>query len=75
MPEKSKIAVVTGGASGIGEACCRLLASRGKRVVVADIDEERAMHVARHIGAMPVRVDVADEKSVLDGLRQIDRDR
>lgn len=37
-----RCAVVTGGASGIGEACCALLAERGAKVVVADRNAERA---------------------------------
>jgi len=53
------IAVVTGGASGIGEACVCDLAARGARVVVADIDEERAQAVAWSIpNAAAGRVDV-----------------
>ncbi len=43
---EGRIAVVTGGASGIGEACARDLAERGAQVVVADIDEPRAQSVA-----------------------------
>ncbi len=43
---EGRIAVVTGGASGIGEACARDLAARGAQVVVADVDEPRAQAVA-----------------------------
>ncbi len=43
---EGRIAIVTGGASGIGEACARDLAARGAQVVVADIDEPRAQAVA-----------------------------
>jgi NAD(P)-dependent dehydrogenase (short-subunit alcohol dehydrogenase family) len=41
-------ALVTGGASGLGEATARLLAARGARVVVLDLDEERGPAVAAH---------------------------
>jgi NAD(P)-dependent dehydrogenase (short-subunit alcohol dehydrogenase family) len=64
-----KVAVVTGGGSGIGEACAKLMARRGAKVVVADIDAEPAEAVAKTIAsdggeALAVRVDVADAASV-----------
>ena len=42
--------IVTGGASGIGEACARQLADLGSKVVVADLNEERGKQVAEEIG-------------------------
>ncbi len=47
-------ALVTGGASGIGAACARQFAAAGARVVVADVDLERATRVAKEIGAPAV---------------------
>ena len=62
---EGRIAVVTGGASGIGEACARDLADRGARVVVADIDEARAQAVAASIpGAVAGRLDVTQPDDV-----------
>ncbi len=62
---EGRTAVVTGGASGIGEACARLLAARGARVVIADIDEARATAAASGIpGARAVRLDVTREDEV-----------
>ncbi|HEV7525263.1 MAG TPA: SDR family NAD(P)-dependent oxidoreductase [Acidimicrobiia bacterium] len=60
------VALVTGGGSGIGEATARLLATRGARVVVADVNESAARSVAADIGAAAVAigVDVADAASV-----------
>ncbi len=56
---EGRIAIVTGGASGIGEACARDLAARGARVVIADIDEARANAVAGSIEhAIHARLDV-----------------
>ena len=60
------VAVVTGGGSGIGQATARLLAERGARVVVADVNADAAQATAAGIGAAAasVRVDVADGASV-----------
>lgn len=54
-----KVAAVTGGASGIGAACCRMLAARGARVAVTDRDLPRAEAIAREIGGIAVAHDVA----------------
>ena len=51
--------IVTGGASGIGEASARLLANAGSRVVIADRNEERGQAVASELGGLFVRCDVA----------------
>ena len=50
--------LVTGGASGIGEASARQLASAGSRVVIADLNEERGQAVASELGGLFVRCDV-----------------
>ena len=51
--------IVTGGASGIGEACARQLAAAGSRVVVADLNEEKGGAVASEIGGLFVKCNVA----------------
>ncbi len=58
-----KIAVVTGGASGIGEACVRLFAQRGAQVVVADLNVERAAAVAAEIDGLAMQLDVTDAEA------------
>ena len=63
MNQSSLVAVVTGGASGIGAACCRELARRGCKVAVADIDNAQATRIANEIGGAAFAVDVADESS------------
>ena len=57
-----KIAIVTGGASGIGLAAARRFAGCGARVVIADIGEGEG--VAREVGGRFVRTDVRDPRSV-----------
>ncbi len=56
-----KIAVVTGGAHGIGRALCMRLAQDGIKVVVADLDEAAAKIVATDIEGVAVKVDVGNE--------------
>lgn len=59
------ISVVTGGASGIGAACARLLAARGARVAVVDRDLARAEALAQEIGGRAFPVDVGSEESLI----------
>src|SRR5690606_23174850 len=57
-------AVVTGGASGLGEASARALAAKGAKVALFDLNEERGRAVAEEIGGIACKVDVSDEASV-----------
>ena len=59
-----KVAIVTGGASGIGAAVVRELAAGGAKVVVADMDEDRAATLASEVGGKAFRVDVTDAEAV-----------
>ncbi|MBM3394585.1 MAG: SDR family oxidoreductase [Betaproteobacteria bacterium] len=70
----ARIAVVTGGASGIGQACCQVLASKGWRVVVADIDEAGAKRVAAEVGGVSSRLDVGDEAGTRQEAARIERE-
>ncbi len=64
MKLAGKHAVVTGGANGIGRALARRFAAEGGRVVVADLDRERASELAAEIGGLAVAADVGDEASL-----------
>ena len=69
MTDEVKVAIVTGGGSGIGAATARAVAERGMRVAVADIDHAAAEKVAAllesdHLAAVPVRVDIGDSGSI-----------
>jgi 3-hydroxybutyrate dehydrogenase len=59
-------ALVTGGASGIGEACVRGLAARGARVTVADIDQQAADALAAQVGGESWVVDLTDTAALAD---------
>jgi len=61
---KDCVAVVTGGASGLGEACVRLITAGGGRAVIADLDGERGTHLAADLGALFVKTDVTSEAGV-----------
>ena len=61
--ELNGVAVVTGGASGIGAACCRELAARGARIAVIDRDQ-RGAAVAGEVGGRAWIADVADEAAL-----------
>jgi NAD(P)-dependent dehydrogenase (short-subunit alcohol dehydrogenase family) len=69
---EAMIAVVTGGASGIGAACCRDLARRGYSVVVLDRDMARAQAVAAEIGGHAALGDVGDEAGMKDAAARIE---
>ena len=57
-------AIVTGAASGLGEATARELARAGVHVVIADLNEDQGKEVAADIGGLFARTDVTDEESV-----------
>jgi len=60
-------AVVTGGASGLGEATARMLAKNGAKVAILDLNTERGEKIASEIGGIFSNCDVADEKSTQSG--------
>jgi NAD(P)-dependent dehydrogenase (short-subunit alcohol dehydrogenase family) len=60
----TRVAIVAGGASGLGEAVCEQLSDDGFLVVVADLDVHAATHVAGRIGGIAVEVDVRDDAAV-----------
>src|SRR5262249_18880905 len=71
---QDRVVVVTGGAGGIGAAACRAIAAEGGKVVVADLDHERARAVANSIvsegaRAVSVAVDVTDREQVRTMIR------
>ena len=61
MEIQGKVFIVTGAASGLGEGTARMLAAKGGRVVVADMQVDKGEAVARDIGGAFVKCDVSNE--------------
>jgi 2-hydroxycyclohexanecarboxyl-CoA dehydrogenase len=79
MSPISRLAVVTGAASGMGSAIGRILADRGHRVALLDLDGEGAQLVAKDLRAQGAQalgcaVDVADRAAVDEALREVRRE-
>ncbi|MFG1696667.1 SDR family NAD(P)-dependent oxidoreductase [Nonomuraea sp. NPDC049309] len=64
MDVNGSAAIISGGASGLGEATARELARAGATVVIADLNEERGKAVADEIGGVFVKTDVSDTEQV-----------
>lgn len=69
---EGKIALVTGGAMGLGKADCELLAAEGAKVVVTDIDLPKAQAVADSIGGTAFKHDVRDEDRWQEIYREVE---
>ena len=67
-----RTALVTGGATGIGEGIARVLAAAGATVVIGDIDVDGATRVADEIGGRAVRLDVTDAAATAEAIDAID---
>src|SRR6516164_6672303 len=62
--DSSVAAVVTGGASGLGEATARALAAQGVKVAIFDMNEQKGEAVAKEIGGVFCKVNVTSEEEV-----------
>ncbi|SFR68380.1 NAD(P)-dependent dehydrogenase, short-chain alcohol dehydrogenase family [Marinobacter daqiaonensis] len=68
--DSSISAVVTGGASGLGEAVARRLAASGVKIAIFDFNEERGQAVAEELGGVFCKVDVTSEEAVDAGFEK-----
>ncbi len=74
MDVRNKVAIVTGGAHGIGRALCRALHFEGCRVVVADLDMEAAVAVAAEVDGLPLKMDVTREEDIVAAVDRVERE-
>ena len=68
MKLKGRVAIVTGGASGLGEATVRELVREGVRVMIADLNDERGKDLVKELGPQNVAfftTNVTDEENVI----------
>lgn len=70
-----RVAVVTGGAQGIGEAIVRVLHEQGAMVVIFDYKEETASKAATSIGCSYVLADVKNKQQVVDAIQKIEEEQ
>ena len=71
MDIENKVAIVTGGASGLGEATARLYSELGAKVAVLDMNEERGNEIAEELGSNVIyrNVNVSNEESVAAAIK------
>ncbi len=71
MRLKDKVALITGGAAGIGKATVRVFVEHGAKVCICDVNEEQGMETAQELGCAFSKVDVTDRQAVqgwVDGI-------
>jgi NAD(P)-dependent dehydrogenase (short-subunit alcohol dehydrogenase family) len=73
MDLNGKIAIVTGGASGIGKACASAFHARGAKVVIADLNHDAAETAGKQFGGFGLGVDVTDEAALARLVNRVER--
>ena len=71
MDPKGQVALITGGASGLGAATAEVLAAAGAKVALLDVNEKAAAETAAKLGGMAVACDVTSERSAIDAIAKV----
>ena len=71
MELQNKIALVTGGASGLGRATCQQLVDKGVKVAIFDLNEEKGEAVAKELGGVFAKVNVTSDADVDAGFAKV----
>jgi 3-hydroxyacyl-CoA dehydrogenase/3-hydroxy-2-methylbutyryl-CoA dehydrogenase len=64
MEIRDRLFVITGGASGLGAAVARLLYSKGAGIIIADLDQDNGIAVAKELNGIFIKTDVTSEDSI-----------
>jgi NAD(P)-dependent dehydrogenase (short-subunit alcohol dehydrogenase family) len=73
MKIADKVAIVTGGASGLGGACTRMICAAGGKAIVVDVNQDAGTAIAAETGAMFVKADVSDAAAIEAVVKQAGR--
>jgi NAD(P)-dependent dehydrogenase (short-subunit alcohol dehydrogenase family) len=73
MDIKGQVAVITGGASGLGAATAQAVVNAGGKVAILDINLAAAQQIADKLGGIAVKCDVTDEQSATDALSEVQK--
>jgi NAD(P)-dependent dehydrogenase (short-subunit alcohol dehydrogenase family) len=71
MDPREQVALITGGASGLGAATAQVLAAAGAKVALLDVNEKAAAENAAKLGGMAVACDVTNEASAIDAIAKV----
>ncbi len=72
--KNNTVAIVSGGASGMGAATARLLSSKGARVAILDLNQAAAESVAADINGLAIACDISNSKSVESAIQKITKE-
>ena len=72
MNIKDTVSIITGGASGLGEACTRNLVKKGGKVIIFDLQEKLGQKLADELGenALFAKVDVTESDTIKSGINK-----